>query len=241
MNNINERRLEVPARLPAGLEKFCRSHCRLVALGLVSGHVMHDIRNALAVVSGHAQIIQIKGDKVSHEDVIRRMEQIIEQVERILTTINQVGSFTSRASGNMADVAPDESLENAVQALERRLENAGLKVLKKWMEAPRTLRCDASLFDFVLLQLLECCIPDKRSDGELSILTSSGETGWELKLNLSSKADDDGLFSGFLKITEGFDLVAVLLSLKPMKAKLFLLSGPDHYGFRLLVPWDAGG
>ncbi len=241
MNNVNERRLEAPAKLPSGMEKFCRSYSRLVALGLVSGYVMHDIRNALAVVSGHAQIIQIKGEKVSHEDVIRRMEQIIEQVERILTTINRVGSFTSRAKGNMADVAPDISLENSVHAMERRLENAGLKIIKKWTEASRTLWCDASLFDFVLLQLLECCIPDKRTNGELLISTSSSETGWELKLNLWSKADDDGLFSGFLKKAEGFDLVAVLLSLKPMKGKLFLLSGPDHYGLRLFVPWNVGG
>jgi len=235
-----EKQLKLPSGLPHGLDVFCRDFARLAALGLISGYVMHDIRNALAVVSGHAQIIQIKGKRITHEDIARRMEQIIEQVERILTTINRVGSFTSRAKGDMAEVMPDNALINAVRALERRLENAGLKVVEECSFAERMIWCDASLFDFTLLQLLESCIPDRRCEGELKLKTSGGDRGWELRLNFRSTGDSDDLYSGFLKRAEGFGLVTVLLSLEPVKGELYLLSDPVDFGFRLFVPWDAG-
>ena len=239
MNQAGEQRLTIPDEIPPGLKSFCTHFARLVGLGLVSGHIMHDIRNSLAVVSGHAQIIQLKGEKVSGEDIVKRMDQIIDQVDKILDTINQVGSYTARAKGDKSEFSPDNALENAVHGLERRFENAGLHVKLQKSETSKNIWCDGSLSDFVLLQLLETCIPDKHTGGQVKISTNEDMSWWEAEIIISSQTDTEELRSKLIESSKGFDLVAVLIALEELNGVLYLLTDPEKYGFKLRIPWKV--
>lgn len=234
-----ERRLELPKSIPSGLDEFTQKFTRLAALGLISGYIMHEIRNALAVVSGNAQIIQIKGEKLSSQDIARRLNQILEQIDRTLNILNRIGGFTARAQGEIVAVQPDQTVANAISALERMFENRGLKVTESLMENEKTILCDASLFDFLLLQLLEACIPEEISVGKIEVTSSSKAKKWEMKLILRPEENEENFISSFIDRVSGFGLTAVLMALKAVKGELFLLSGPDDYGFRLIVPLEA--
>ena len=239
MNQAGEQRLTIPDEIPPGLKSFCTHFARLVGLGLVSGHIMHDIRNSLAVVSGHAQIIQLKGEKVSGEDIVKRMDQIIDQVDKILDTINQVGSYTARAKGDKSEFSPDNALENAVHGLERRFENAGLHVKLQKSETSKNIWCDGSLCDFVLLQLLETCIPDEHTEGQVTIHVSESESWWEMEILLTEQEDSGRLHSQFMNSCRGFNLVAILITLEQLYGQLYQLTIPNRYGFRLRIPWKV--
>ena len=243
MNSSSEKKLTIPETLPPGLRNFCNNFNRLVGLGLVSGHIMHDIRNSLAVVSGHAQLIQLRGDKASHDDILKRMEQIIEQVDKILSNINRVGSYTQRAKGEKSEISLDRSLENAVHSLERRFENAGIQVNLHIPEISKNIWCDGSLCDFVILQLLEILIPEEYTDGRLTLESDSNDSWWEANIWLIIKADKGDSRQSFIEKCHGFELVAVLYALEKLKGELYHLDDADGYGFRLHIPYkvDGGG
>ncbi len=107
------------------------------------------------------------------------------------------------------------------------------------LENEKTIMCDASLFDFVLLQVLEACIPGERSAGKIEVTSSANAKNWEMKLILRPEENEGDFCSDFLERVSGFGLTAVLMALEAVKGELFLLSGPDDYGFRLIVPWEA--
>ncbi|NQT33682.1 hypothetical protein HQ587_00720 [bacterium] len=239
MSKQVEHRLELPESLPSGLDEFTQKLSRLAALGLISGFIMHEIRNVMAIISGNTQIIQIKGEKLGSQDTTHRLDQILEQIERIQNILNRIGGFTARAQGEIVEVQPDRTVINSISALDRMFENRGLKVTESLRENEKTILCDASLFDFLLLQLLETCIPKERSVGKIEVTSSSKAKKWEMKLILRPEENEEDFYSNFIERVSGFGLTAVLMALKAVKGELFLLSGPDDYGFRLIVPWEA--
>jgi len=239
LNEPIERPLEVPSSLPTGFKKFSLKFSRLAALGMVSSYLMHEFRNSLAVVSGHAQIIQVRDGKVSSEDLVNRMDEVMIQIDRILDIFEGVGSFASRAVGEKVDVHPDSTLENALLSMRRQLESRGLKISSKTSGGDLKFWCDASLFDYIILQLLDVCIPEKRIEGKLVIKTTSDDRYWQLKLNLNESGGDGHLFSGFIKRASGFELTAALIAVESMGGELYLRSDTQDYGFRLVLPWKT--
>ena len=232
-------RLTIPDKLPAGLTGFCIRFARLVGLGMVSGHVMHDIRNSLAVVSGQAQIIQLKVDKMTGEDLVHRMDQIIDQVDKILAIINQVGSYSARAQGERTEIEPHKALTNAVHAMQRRFENAGLPIKMQESQPAKNIRCDGSLFDFVLLQALEACLPPGSAEGQVTVSAAADDAWWEAEINVSYKAENSELGAWFTERSRQFDLTAILIALREMRGELYLNTGADKCGYRLRIPYKT--
>jgi len=239
LNEESQQRLTIPENLPSGLVGFCIRFARLVGLGMVSGNVMHDIRNSLAVVSGHAQIIQLKADKITGEDVAKRMDQVIDQVDKILAIINQVGSYTARAQGEKTEVEPKKALINAVHAMQRRFENVGLSITLEQSQEAKNIWCDGSLFDFALLQLLEACVPAEHIEGQVTVSAAAGDSWWETELRVRCKADNDRLRAFFSERSRQFDMTAILIALREMHGELYLLTDGDSCGYRLRIPYKT--
>ncbi len=237
MNDKTERRLKVPSSLPVGFDEFCRQSSRLAALGMVSSYLMHDIRNKLAVISGHTQIIQLKGEKLTLEDLSRRLALIMDSIGKILDSFDNVGSFAQRAAGVKSDITPEKSLEFVLSSQRRRLEDAGIRITDNTSDSGRTFSVDPSLLDYVFLKMIETFLPQERYKGELLLSSTGMKNAWKLNMYLIDEEDGKGLYSGFLNRAGDFGLVAALLAVETMQGELVLRTGPEDYGFRLTIPW----
>ncbi len=100
------------------LEKLCLTFGRLAALGLLSSAIMHDIRNALTVLSGNVQILLMKGDRADRIEIMQRLERAMAQIERIENQIGRADSFSRRTVGGVREFLPEPAVENAIFAAE---------------------------------------------------------------------------------------------------------------------------
>ncbi|MDP8240889.1 MAG: hypothetical protein P9X24_17510 [Candidatus Hatepunaea meridiana] len=236
MNENIERRLELPSSLPDGLDGFYKKLARLAALGMSSGFIMHEIRNNLAIISAQSQLVMIKSNTLTPDDLNKRMEQVIDQINQILSTLNQAGSFTSRAKGEVSDICPETALKNAISTLQRRCEDRGIRVVSELNVTDKVISYDASLFDYLLMQLLEVFIPVEKTVAKLHLSASGSDEYWEIEMILKAR-DDEYYYSNFINRATGFALSAALMVVEELKAELILLSGPEDYGFKLNIPW----
>lgn len=237
MHRKEDHRLELPSSLPAGFTELCKQLSRSAALGMVSSYLMHDIRNKLAVISGYTQILLLKGEQFKWGDISGRLELIMESVEKILSTLDNIGSFAQREKGLKCEIEPDKSFAFILASQQRKLESAGIKINNNTTASNRTLLVDASLFDYMLIKMLETFIPDEYGECELNLSSADVENSWQLHIRLTETDDDGKQCSGFLNRARDLSLVAALLAVESMQGELVLDEGPDDYGFTLTIPY----
>ncbi len=236
MGREAERRITLPEKLPPDLRGFCLRFSRLASLGTVSSAIMHDIRNSLTVISGITQIILLKQGRVPQAEIVRRLEKVMDQVKKIMSSFDRVDSFARRAGGEETELSPDSALDNAIYGMKREIDAAQIDITRPEAGFRGRLRCDVGLFEFVLLELLSSCLAEAAPGGELILAPVERDGWWELEMRLPSETDADAGRSKLAGRADGFSFVAALLVLEEIGGELYLLSEADAFGWRLRVP-----
>jgi len=212
------------------IEEYAVSFSRLASLGLLSSAIMHDVRNALTVLSGNIQILLLKIGRLEPDELRERLERIMPQIERIERIINRVESFSRRAEGATRTFDPLSAVRNALYEIGT--DNFdGQSLIENLPQLSKRIHCDSSLLEFVIVELMRQALP-RINVGELRIHSSDHHPYWEFRLEWSESVD-----SG--RTTAGADtgLMLCRVAMQRMGGELTPVSEPEMVGWRLLLPW----
>ncbi|MFH0765692.1 MAG: hypothetical protein V2A61_04655 [Calditrichota bacterium] len=171
MNPSNDtfQSMKLDLELPDGFKEYCLYYSRLAALGFMASAIMHEIGNAATVISGNAQIMIMKRGGSGPEDLLPRLERMMEQVDRIQAAMGRVGSFSSRVAGKEKNISPVSAVNNALYALKRRCNITGVTLTADLPSEERAVRCDPTLLEFILMELLSSFWRDEVKGGQLEV------------------------------------------------------------------------
>ncbi len=192
----------------------------------MSGSVVHDIRNNLTVISSAVQLIQLKSN-IGNDDLNSKLTLILDQIDSIMSQIDVIGQFSDRAKGSINNIHPNESCNNVLDVLKRKITKSGLTVRTNLSDDQRSLRTDVGLFEFLLLEMIESCLPPEKCEMGLSIQSSKTESMYTVNVSIEKT------FDGFLSDSDRVDIMK--LSADHLGAELISL--PDSTGWNLSLPW----
>lgn len=235
MKTSTEQITPYTVELPSGLEEYCIKLLRTSSLGQMSSVIMHDIRNSLAIISGSAQLIQLKGDNFTEEERSERLEQVLDQVDKIQTTINQVGQFKERAIGVLIDCDPETALSNALLGFSRRSSTKGIKIVHSTASHQLTMKCDVSLLEFVLIDLLAHCVDNASSPGELHIRSYDSDEQWTVDFLFIPQPEDDTDISNE-ELSDDFAVAMTTVAVEQLGGEMFQLQTEEGKGWRIKIP-----
>lgn len=227
-----------PIPLPEGFRKYCMHISRLAALGASSSAIMHEIGNALTVISGNAQILLLKGKKVTPEDAATRHRRIQDHVERIQGAIDRVGSFSERAAGIQKKTTPLLSVKNALFAIERRCNNAGIKIETDLQNDQGQVVCDPTLLEFLIIELLYFFSDTNASSGRLVLFTDEECENWALTIRYYPPSGKPLTEWDISEDSEIFNLPVILHISNELNVQLFELDDQSYKGWKLVIPLE---
>ena len=190
----SERTLVKPANIPDNISDYCLDLCRIAALGYMSSPIMHDIGNALTVISGNSQIIQIKKNNQTIDQIQVRIETILDQITRIQNTTDRVGSFGARLSGVLKRIDPALPVNNALYALSRRFSLAGIGFETNIVKKRAVIFCDPSILEFIFIEFLSLFLKVPINDSNLKVDSSSDNNNFYVEAWLKPSKIEQKLF-----------------------------------------------
>ncbi len=189
-----------PQDLPEWIEEYFLIFCRVTSLGYMSSSIMHEIGNAMTVISGNAQIMQIKKEAIEKDDIFKRIDLIMSQTDRIQAAIHKVGSFGGRTSGAITKMSPGRAVDNSLYAFEHRNDISNLSVEKEIMAEHGNVAVDPSVLEYIILELLSMFIFKTNVNGKLFIYSGSDENNWRLSADYSPSVDSSKVFESWESI-----------------------------------------
>jgi len=136
----------------------------------------------------------------------------------------------------MSKIKPEKSLDFLLLTKKRKFENAGIRITKNYSTSDRTLWLDASLFDYVVLKMLEIFITANLSSGELILTTTETDNLWKLNMSLTDVIKEEKSFISFRNRDKNFNFISVFLAIEAIHGELFISEGSDDYGFTITIP-----
>ncbi|MCX9157873.1 HAMP domain-containing histidine kinase [Niveibacterium sp. 24ML] len=119
---------------------------RLAALGQMSAIIAHELRNPIAALKGHCQLLAEDLPLGTPEaNKARRIEDEAQRLERLTATLLD---YVREGPLDLRDIAPAEWIATVLQSL------PGIRVSADLSEAPATLRIDAARLGLALSNLL---------------------------------------------------------------------------------------
>lgn len=236
MAKFSERVLIKPDRIPKSTSNYCLGLSRVAALGHMSSSIMHDIGNALTVISGNSQIIQFKKDNQTIDQVQTRIETILGQLDRIQNMMDRVGSFGSRLVGGSENIDPAYHLNNALFAFSRRCSLAGIECNSNIIEGGSHIFYDPSLFEYIVLEFLSLFIKTPIEGSKLKIDATTKENAYNIEAWLEFKNLKHPIFDLWDDPKLEITLLASMLGLDKCGGEARLFKGSDRVGWRLSIP-----
>ena len=104
---------------------------KLASLGDMAGNIAHEINNPLAIIQGFARKLKRaigEQKKISNEDSIKTLDQIIETTERIAQIIHRLKKLTRpRTNDEMTLVSPLDLVESVAGFFDNRFQSEHIK------------------------------------------------------------------------------------------------------------------
>lgn len=144
----------------------------LATVGQVASSIVHDFKNALFVVAGHAQMMQAS---TQDEKIHHHLAQILGAVDRLTQLSGDVVDYSKVREPKREEVDLHEYLNELVEPLMGRAEELGASIR---CEGPA---CKASLDRYRFARVLENLLSNsldalnERTDGEVLVRWSSGK------------------------------------------------------------------
>ncbi|MBI4765470.1 MAG: GAF domain-containing protein [Deltaproteobacteria bacterium] len=108
---------------------------KMVAIGEMAAGLAHEIRNPLVSIGGFVRRLYKKfpGD----EQVQSYFQVIINEVERLEKTLNEITDFSQDPRGKYKDWDLNRIVEEALSLIQRDLDEGGIQVEKQWGKVPK--------------------------------------------------------------------------------------------------------
>jgi len=231
----SERILVKQEKTPDNISDHCLRLSRISALGFMSSSMMHDIGNALTVISGNSQIIQIKGDNQTIDQIQSRIETILEQVVRIQNITDRVGSFGSRLSGVQKKIDPYYPLGNALYALSRKCSIAGIECESNNSKKLANIFCDPSIMEFIFLEFLLLFLKHPIDGSKLTVNSELDKGKFNIKAWFTSKSSMQKIFELWDNPNLESSLYAALIGLEECKGTVKLIKNTEGVGWLISI------
>jgi len=231
-----ERTLQPAVNIPEGFGDYIVNLCRVGALGYMSSAIMHEISNALTVISGNVQIIQLKNAGQEKKDILRRMPLIMDQIARIEATIARVGSFGARLNGKLKETDPIRALNNALYAFKKRCIFDGPEIRFAKQNETCTIQYDPSLIEYVLLEMFSLFLTVCNSKDHINIKSSVKEASWSVEADLTLEPPPSGKADFWSSEELPMLAAGTLFVLKKYGGEVTLRRSGNVLGWRLDVP-----
>jgi len=171
------------------------SESRLAALGRMSSSVMHDIRNYLTVISSNVQLIQLKSAGIKPDDLNRRLDEMLHQIDLILIAMDRVGHFGARADGDAISTNPDAVVDCVIHALRRKTMRSRVVINRIPSGFTGTVPLDAGLLEFVFLEIVNRFLETTPKEVPISIRSQVTDRSWQTSMTCISR-HENGIFNG---------------------------------------------
>jgi signal transduction histidine kinase len=224
----------LPEILPEELKAYWMSITRIAAVGLLSSSIMHEIRNGLSVISGNIQILMMKSGKATPEEVDQYLHRMMTQMERIEQALARVESFSCRTGGVLSKVRPDKAIDNAIFATQRHGDMKGIQIQKQIEATDKTVLCDESLFEFVLMELLFNSFKNGEKDETLKLFSQDDGVNWRFRLECWKTS---GKPQTYKPRKDDYAMITSILAAEKMGGEMKRLDEQTHGGWTFQMPW----
>ena len=108
---------------------------KMVAIGEMASGLAHEIRNPLVSIGGFVRRLykRFPGD----EQVQSYFQVILNEVERLEKTLNEITDFSQDPRGNYREWDLNRIVEEALGLIQRELDEGNIKVEKQWGKVPK--------------------------------------------------------------------------------------------------------
>ena len=240
MNKGDRRLLKPPTGWSPAFKQYLLKLCRISSLGYASSGVMHEMGNAMTVISGNAQIIQFKINDMTAEQTLERMDVILGQIARMLEAIENTGSMSIRVSGEPLTFDPAMALTAALYAFSRRCNLAQIEVAKPEPAAnPAPIYADRYLLEYILFEAFDFFLWEDWTEASIHLAVSYDRPDWTLTTEIRSSQSAAVIDSLFERSDVEELLSGCLTGLESMNGGLELFRKPDVLGWNLRIPLKA--
>jgi two-component system, NtrC family, sensor histidine kinase HydH len=116
---------------------------KMVAMGEMASGLAHEIRNPLVSIGGFVRRLYKKFP--SDEQVQSYFQVIINEVERLEKTLNEIMDFSQDPRGKYKEWDLNRIVEEALGLIQRELDEGNIKVEKQWGKIPKIFGDDRQL------------------------------------------------------------------------------------------------
>ncbi len=233
---MDSQKLAIPFDISENLRRQVLKLCRLSALGRLSSAISHDTSNALTVISGNAQIIQLNIDNLDHNELLAWSDEILDQVERIQKTTRLAGSFSTRLTETIEEINPADSIKRSIFAIKRLCALHNIEIVFNPYIDLNTIRYDATILDFILLELCFYFLSEKYSKNQIVFKLEDTKDVLKIKISLLIKHRQNEEKYNFEKDTIQSDLLNVLIVLDSYGGHININKESNALTFELTIP-----
>lgn len=165
--DVSERE-RAQAALRAAQRKLFESE-KLAGLGMLTGHVVHEIGNPLAAISNSVQVLQ---GRVSLEGRMKELMNIIVwETDRLRRSVDQLREFAKPRLIRFCDCDPGEVAEKAIKILERDYElSRGKQILRRFAKDLPVMSMDPEAMEQVILNLVKNSLQAVEAGGRVTVV-----------------------------------------------------------------------
>ncbi|HJQ30544.1 MAG TPA: ATP-binding protein [Pyrinomonadaceae bacterium] len=149
-------------------------HEKIAALGRVAAQVAHEVRNPLTGMLLYASHLRNKLTGRVGEEELRLTDRLIETINHLANTVNQIMNFARPLSLEPREVDLNEVVSNVLQLLQPQLAAAGVETRLESEGGCLRARLDESSFRSALTNLVLNAQQAMPGGGRLSVKTGRG-------------------------------------------------------------------
>lgn len=213
------------------LAQHCLELNRLASLGRLSSAIMHDLRNALTVLSGNIQILAMKGDRASADEIADRLNRMTAQLERMQGQIERADSFSRRAAGTKYPVPPERVIGNALFALNYYIKGTSRPLEPIINTTSRMVECDASQLELAISELVQDLL-GRQDEGVILLISEDVDSKWRCRIEQVISTDTK-------PSSRGLAIQLAALSITRMGGTLEAFKEDDREGWLVSLPWGT--
>jgi PAS domain S-box-containing protein len=146
-------------------------HEKIAALGRVAAQVAHEVRNPLTGLLLYSTHLRNKlADKVGEEE-LRLADRVVETINHLSNTVNQIMSFARPLSLEPCEVDLNDVVTNVLQLLDHQLTAGGVEKYLRLQDGGLRARLDESSLRSALTNLILNAVQAMHGGGQLTVTT----------------------------------------------------------------------
>ena len=173
---------------------------KLAELGVLTGHLAHEIRNPLSTIKMNLQLLSedihrlaesakqaessdgIDTPEQHYRRQLHKLDTLMRETDRLAETLNDFMRYAGRIELHPAQQDVNELLDDLVDFYEPQALSKGVRIRLSLSKKPLICRVDGDLLKQAILNLLINAVQVMENDGELII--RSREQGGEVKIDV---------------------------------------------------------